>query len=152
VTAPASPAEPLALPGSEEEVPRLAEAFATVALPKAEWTHRAHLLVALWYATGLPADQALDAVRQGIQRLNAAHGVVTTQTGGYHETITRAYMRLIARFVREQQGEPSWAARAERLMARHGERDHLLRHYTRERLYSAEARFGWVEPDLAPLP
>ena len=143
---------PLAVPGSEDEVPRLAEAFATVALPKDAWTHRAHLLVALWYATGLPADRALEAVRQGIQRLNAAHGVLTTPSGGYHETITRAYMRLVVRFAEETRGEPSWAVRAERLMARHGERDHLLRHYSRERIFSPEARFGWVEPDLLPLP
>lgn len=148
----AASAAPIAEPGSEDEVPRLAEAFATQTLPKPDWTHRAHLLVALWYATGLPADQALEAVRQGIQRLNAAHGVVSTPTHGYHETITRAYMRLIVRFVREASPGESWASRAERLMARHGERDHLLRHYTRNRLFSAEARAGWIEPDLVPLP
>jgi hypothetical protein len=151
VSAPAVPG-PVAAPGSEEEVPRLAEAFATVTLPQAEWTHRAHLLVALWYATGLPPDQALAAMRNGIQRLNAAHGLVTTPSRGYHETITRAYLRLIVRFLEEEQGRPGWAGRAERLLARHGERDHLLRYYSRGRLFSPEARFGWMEPDLAPLP
>jgi hypothetical protein len=28
----------------------------------------------------------------------------------------------------------------------------LLRFYTRPRLESADARLGWAEPDLAPLP
>ena len=97
-------------------------------------------------------DAALDAMRAGILRLNAAHGVVTTPSGGYHETITRAYMRLIGRFVMEDGGTDGWSARAARLLREHGAKDHLLLYYTRDRLMSAEARFGWVEPDLRPLP
>ena len=143
---------PVAVAGTEDEVPRLAAAFTAGSLPKEEWTHRAHLLVALWQATRLPAAEALGAMRAGILRLNAAHGVVTTPSRGYHETITRAYMRLIVRFVEDEPEGTSWADRATRLMARHGEREHLLRYYTRDRLFSAEARFGWVEPDRAALP
>ncbi|HEX6104644.1 MAG TPA: hypothetical protein VFZ26_03615 [Gemmatimonadales bacterium] len=148
----ATPAADPIVPGSEEEVPRLAEAFERATLPKAEWTHRAHLLVGLWYAVRLPAGEALDAVRHGIARLNAVHGVVTTPTGGYHETITRAYMRLICSFVAEERGTSGWADRVERLLTRHGEREHLLRYYSRDLLMSPAARFGWVEPDLQPLP
>jgi hypothetical protein len=151
VTAPAAAIHAM-VPGAEHEVPRLAAAFEAGTLPKAEWTHRAHLLVGLWYSTHLAPVDALEVVRSGIQRLNAIHGVATTPTGGYHETITRAYMRLIGRFVATERGGGDWAGCAARLLARHGERDHLLRYYSRERLMSAEARFGWVEPDLTPLP
>jgi hypothetical protein len=38
-----------------------------------------------------------------------------------------------------------------RLLARYGARDLPLRHYTRDLLMSAGARFGWVEPDLRPI-
>jgi hypothetical protein len=38
-------------------------------------------------------------VRNGIQAVNAAHRVVTTPTGGYHETITHFYMRVICDYV-----------------------------------------------------
>jgi hypothetical protein len=138
--------------GDADELPGLALAFERRSLPAARWTHRAHLLLGLWYASRLPYEDAVEAMRAGILRLNDAHGVVTTPTRGYHETITRAYMRLIVRFVAEDGGEEGWSARAERLLARHGERDHLLRYYTRERLMSPEARLGWVEPDLHPLP
>ena len=144
-----------AAPRAEDEaheLPRLAAAFERGTLAQAEWTHRAHLLMGLWYASRLPAEAALDAMRAGILRLNAAHGVLTTPTGGYHETITRAYMRLIGRFVAEDGGTEGWSARAARLFGDHGARDHLLLYYTRERLMSAEARAGWVEPDLRPLP
>ena len=45
-----------------------------------------------------------------------------------------------------------WAERANRLVARYGHRELPLRHYTEARLKSPEARAGWVEPDLLPLP
>lgn len=139
--------------GRSDEVERLVARFEDATLPKAEWTHRAHLAVALWYASRLPFEEALVAVREGIQRVNAAHGVATTPTGGYHETITRFYLRVICDYVaREEGGDGTdWATRVNRLLSRYGARDLPLRHYTRDLLLSAEARFGWVEPDLRPI-
>ena len=140
------------VPGSDDEVPRLAAEFENGTLPQAAWTHRAHLLVALWYSSHLEPEEALAAMRYGILRLNGVHGVETTPTRGYHETITRAYMRLVRGFVASEGSREPWARRAAKLMERHGERDHLLRYYSRERLMSQEARFGWVEPDVGRLP
>jgi hypothetical protein len=138
---------------TSDDVMRLVARFQDGTLPKAEWTHQAHLTVALWYASRMPFEDALAVVRQGIQKINAAHGVATTPTGGYHETITRFYMMVICRYVGEEAGEAGtdWAARANRLLARYGARDLPLRHYTKDRLMSPEARFGWVEPDLRPI-
>ena len=139
--------------GHPDDVVRLVARFEDGTLPKAEWTHQAHLAVALWYASRLPFEEALAVVREGIRRVNAAHGVVTTPTGGYHETITRFYMMVICGYVAEQAGEAGadWASRVNRLLARYGARDLPLRHYTKELLMSPEARFGWVEPDLLPI-
>jgi hypothetical protein len=143
---------------TSDEVARLVARFEDGTLPKAEWTHQAHLAVALWYASRLPFEEALVVVREGIRRVNAAHGVATTPTGGYHETITRFYIRVICGFVEEEsdtEGEPGtgddWAARVNRLLARYGARDLPLRHYTKDLLMSPEARFGWVEPDVRPI-
>jgi hypothetical protein len=38
------------------------------------------------------------------------------------------------------------------LLAEEGRRDWPLRFYSAQRLFSVEARRGWVEPDLAALP
>ena len=135
------------------EVTRLVERFEDRTLPKAEWTHAAHLAVGLWYASRLSFEEALDAVRTGIQRVNATHGVPTTPAGGYHETITGLYMRLICRYVASEETEAGgdWAVRVNRLLRRYGAKDLPLRYYTRERLMSGEARSGWVEPDLQPI-
>jgi hypothetical protein len=137
---------------SAMEVERLVTRFDDASLPHAEWTHRAHLTVALWYVTRHPAEDALARVRAGILRLNAAHGVPTTPTRGYHETITRFYMELVRRYVEAEGAVDDWAERANRLFDRLGARDLPLRHYSKARLGSAEARVRWVEPDLAPLP
>jgi hypothetical protein len=138
---------------SSDPLPRLVAQFEDCTLPKEEWTHQAHLTVGLWYASRLPYEAALDAVRDGILRLNQAHGVPTTPTRGYHETITRFYLRVLCDYVANE-GEPavgSWPERLTRLLARYGDRELPLRHYTKDRLMSREARFGWVEPDLLPL-
>ena len=139
-----------------EDVVRLVARFEDGTVPKAEWTHQAHLAVALWYASRLPFEEALAVVRAGIQRVNAAHGGVTTPTGGYHETITRFYMMVICGYVAEEgiggrETGADWALRVNRLLARYGARDLPLRHYTKDLLMSPEARFGWVEPDLLPI-
>lgn len=138
---------------SRRDVPGLVARFEDLTLPKAEWTHQAHLTVALWYASRLPWEEALAKVRDGILRLNAAHGVPTTPTRGYHETITRFYLRVICDYVAmEEEGpEEDWSVRVARLLARYGDRELPLRYYTKELLMSPEARFGWVEPDLRPL-
>jgi hypothetical protein len=135
------------------DVPRLVALFEDCTLAKEEWTHRAHLTVALWYASRLPYEAALAAMRQGILQLNAAHGVPTTPARGYHETITRFYMRVICGYVAEEEAEvgDDWAARVNRLLARYGARDLPLRHYSKDLLASPRARFGWVEPDLRPI-
>ena len=134
------------------EVERVVAGFMDGTLPHAEWTHRAHLTVALWYATHHDPAEALDLIRGGILRLNGVHGVPTTPTRGYHETITRFYMHVVRHFVEQQGGEGDWAERANRLLARYGHRELPLRHYSEARLKSSEARAEWVEPDLLPLP
>ena len=91
-------------------------------------------------------------MRDGILRLNQAHGVPTTPTRGYHETITRFYMHVVAHHLRVEPAGDDWADRANRLYRRLGARDLPLRHYSEARLKSAEARARWVEPDLRPMP
>jgi hypothetical protein len=134
-----------------EEVERVIARFGDGTLPHAEWTHRAHLTVALWYASHHPPAEALDLVRAGILRLNAAHGVPTTPTRGYHETITRLYMHMVGRYVEQEGRTGDWAERANRFVAQSGSRELPLRYYSEARLNSPEARAAWVEPDVLPL-
>jgi 4-hydroxy-tetrahydrodipicolinate synthase len=131
---------------------RLQARFAERAIPAAEWTHTAHLQVGAWHVFHLGADEALARMRAGILRLNQAHGLVETPARGYHETITRAYVELLAAFLGGFPPQTPLGARvAAALAAPLGRRDALLSFYDRERLMSPAARAAWVEPDRKPL-
>lgn len=132
------------------ETERIALAMAACTLPKAEWTHHAHLRAGLWHVLGFGEDQALTLLRERITRYNSSVGTANTDTSGYHETLTRFYVRLIAGFVRGRDRSAPLDELAAALIAEHGDREVPLRFYSRERLFSVEARRGWIEPDLAP--
>jgi len=134
-----------------EEVFEVLRGFADRTLPRERWTHGAHLTVALWHLLQYDWPEAVTRVRAGIKAYNAAHGVRQTPTGGYHETLTLFWMRAVRAFLETGRNEGrSLVALANALVAS-ADRDLPLRHYSRELLFSTEARAGWVEPDLMPL-
>ncbi|MEL6664655.1 MAG: hypothetical protein AAFQ24_00875 [Pseudomonadota bacterium] len=134
------------------DINRLTKRFRDRSLPKAEWTHRAHFAVAL----GLLADAEVDAfaeMPQMIRAYNEATGVANTDTEGYHETITLASLRVASAFLRNASSETPLEDTLETLMSsRYGRSNWLLEHWSRERLFSVEARRTWEAPDLAELP
>ncbi len=81
------------------ETEALARAFLDRRLPKAEWTHAAHLQVALWHLRQYTPEQTLTRLREAIRAYNDATGVVNGPDSGYHETITQFYVGAVARFV-----------------------------------------------------
>ena len=130
----------------------LAARFTALTLPKEEWTHAAHLTVGAWHVDRHGPVEALTRLRDGIRRLNESHGNVNTTTDGYHETITAAYVMLLAAYLEACPPGLPLDACVERLLASPlAARDMLFTFYSRERLQSVEARARWVEPDLAPL-
>jgi hypothetical protein len=130
--------------------PTLWEAFQTRTLPAAEWTHEAHLRIAWMHLARWPSiDEAHLRTRVGIIRLNHAHGLEETPARGYHETLTRVWLALVAAIRSSDRSVDSRAfvATHERALGK----DAPLRHYSRERLFSLAARSTFVAPDVAPL-
>lgn len=134
-----------------DEEAKLLSRFEACTLSKEEWTHDAHLIVAFLYLSRFSFNRALKMISNGIKRLNQSHGKPTA----YHETITVAYARLIKSALSAQ---PLWLSaleffEAHPLLLTGGEDYAILQtYYSEERLYSAEARAQWVEPDLKTLP
>jgi hypothetical protein len=125
-------------------------AFRAQAIPHSDWTHRAHVRAAYLHLCEMPIEAAMDAMREGIKRLNAAHGLVEAAERGYHETLTRAWLTIIASAVRSR-------GRAESFEAFAAEHPHLLCRTLLRVFYSPagmppESRYLFVSPDLAPLP
>ena len=129
----------------------LIAAFGACTLPKADWTHQAHLRVGLWHVYRHGADEALARLREGIRRLNDSHGTANTDTGGYHETITRVFVLLMDRFLSEADRSRSLDNLTADFIGHYPSSDLPLRYYSRERLFSVQARRNWVEPDVEQL-
>jgi hypothetical protein len=129
------------------EIESFIRSFEEGSLPRVEWTHAKHLTVALWYLLQHPRDEATRRIRHGIQSYNLRVGNRT----GFHETITLAWIAVITGFLESRDRERPLADLAGELIAVCGEKDYLLRFYSRDRLFSDEARHRWVTPDLEPI-
>ena len=122
-------------------------------LPKEEWTHEAHLAATTYLLLRRP-DIDLEAELPGlIRRFNESVGGVNSESEGYHETITCAYLRGVRLFLEERDCKaPLHQLVNELLLSLIGRRDWPLRFWSKERLMSAAARRAYLEPDLASLP
>lgn len=134
-------------------VARVGEGLLARTLPKTEWTHEAHLAATTYLLVEHPEidlDKALPGV---IRAYNESVGGVNDDTQGYHDTITRAYLHGVRLFLRDADPSASLHDLVNALLTTPmGRRDWPLRFWSKERLFSVEARRGWVVPDLAALP
>jgi hypothetical protein len=133
------------------ETERIAQALIEQTLPKAEWTHEAHLRAGLWHVLEHGAPAALELLRARIASYNESVGTRNTDTSGYHETITRFYVTVIDRFLATADRTLELDLLARELLAIYGDRRLPLHHYSEGRLFSPVARRSWVEPDLRPI-
>ena len=132
---------------TDAEIEVLVRAFEGCTLPKAEWTHREHLTVALWYLRHNPREEATSRMREGIRRFNLSHG----NTTGYHETITLAWIAVISRFLEGTTTANPFRRSSGSCWRNAAEKDYLLRFYSEDVLISEQARRNWVPPDLRPI-
>src|SRR5438270_9912037 len=115
-------------------------------LPKAEWTHSAHIAVGAYYVVRYGAS-AFDQMKTGLLRYAAAVGIHNTDTSGYHETLTRLWIEILARTVGTY-SDPLEAARFAVLTF--GDfRDLPRLYYSFDVTLSIAARRAWVPPDLS---
>jgi hypothetical protein len=126
--------------------------FEACCLPKAQWTHAAHLSAGFWYLHKHEPAEALAVIRERIKRHNESVGTANTDSSGYHETITRLYMLGIARHRALHATLPFDESLTSLLASPLAQSAWPLQFFTKERLFSVEARRSWIEPDLAPAP
>lgn len=137
---------------TDAEIARLGDGLVACALAREDWTHEAHLAACLYLITRRP-DVDVDAqIGAIISRFNESVGGVNDDNGGYHDTITRAYVAGVRWFLCERASGDLCADVNALLASEAGNRDWPLRFYSRDLLFSVAARRGFVPPDLAPLP
>jgi len=131
---------------------QLVEGFENGTLPAAEWTHKAHFVMALWYTFYFPVADARRRIKEGIKVYNVATGGRNTEDSGYHETITELYIRTIVHYQLSFAGHYDFQTLLDNLEGQPFlERNFPFNFYSKEFLMSREARKNWVEPDIRPL-
>jgi len=133
---------PLVLASAHLSDEEFLAAFHECRLKNSEFRHADHLRLAWLHLHREPLEMALANVRAGIQKFAQHHNA----TGLYHETITTAWVRLLATHHEAEFGE--FLIANERRLSKE-----LLHHFwTPELLASDKARRQWVPPDRCVLP
>lgn len=130
----------------------IGEGLLAADLPREAWTHEAHLAACTWLVRDRPdidIERELPAI---ISTYNVAVGGVNDDTQGYHETITQVYIAGVRAHLAEvSSGMPLYEAVNTLLLSDRGGRDLPLRFYSKDLLFSVQARRGFVAPDRASL-
>lgn len=135
-----------------EHAKELVKQFETCNLPKENWTHEAHFVMALWYCSHQPLPFAMQSIRDGIKKYNISVGGENTDHSGYHETITVFYARLIVNYLLTTDKTYRFENILNGLFKQPFlVKDFPLQYYSKELLMSKEARRDWIPPDIRSL-
>jgi hypothetical protein len=104
--------------------------------------HREHLHMTWSYLQRGEGERVLPFLRHVAE----SHG----ETEKLNVTLTRFWVQATSHAI-ERSGDVGFDALIER-MSHLLEKDLPFRHWSREAIFSPQARAGWVEPDLRPLP
>jgi hypothetical protein len=133
---------------SNAQVVALVRAFEDATIPASEFTHAAHIAVALSYLDAFPPEQALERMREKIRAFATHHGVSNL----YHETLTTFWMRLLEHVTATSDIElPLWQ-RINLIVEDWTKRRPVEAHYSTELIKSQAARDKWIPPDRLPTP
>jgi hypothetical protein len=140
---------PVRLFTSDDAITRIGRGLIERTLPREEWTHEAHLAACTWIVRDCADFVAERDLPRLIACYNESVGGTNSDTEGYHETITQAFIRGVRlHLAGRPQGESLTACVNALLLGRYGRREWPLELYSRERLFSVEARRHFVPPDL----
>jgi hypothetical protein len=142
---------PIRLFETVDAVRRVGQGLLDRTLPRADWTHEAHLAACTWLVLERPEIALEHELPDIVRAYNLAVGGVNDDTQGYHETLTQLYIRGVRGFVANHSGEDLLTTVNALLASEAGQRNWPLRFYSQTLLFSVAARRGWVEPDLAAI-
>lgn len=135
---------------TEKDILDLVGSFETATITREAWKHAEHLTVALYYISHFELETATDKMRKGIfNLLRNGFKLDLNKEMPYHETLTIFWMRIVADFSASKNGD-SLVNKANELIGKY-DKDYPLRFYSREYLFSDEARARFVEGDLLAI-
>lgn len=135
---------------TEETITALAQDFINKSLPLVDWTHEAHLLVALWHLKHYSKAEATCYLRSRIISYNEVVGTENGPRSGYHETLTLFWIWVIAEFLKKYDGDLAELSSLF-IKSKYADKRLPFQFYTKAKLISIEARASWVAPDRQAL-
>jgi hypothetical protein len=135
---------------SNDEIEAVVRGFESCTTTPSEFTHRAHLTVALsyLYLSHLTVSEATARMRESLFHFLDHHAVDRQK---YNETITIFWIKLIRNFLEQTDTTRPLAIIANEMIESLSDPQLIHSYYSRERLSSNEARRRWIEPDVKPL-
>ncbi len=130
---------------SEVEIETVVQGFESCKTGKSEFKHRDHLTVAVWYLSATNTERATGSMRAGLLRFLDHHGVGREK---YNETLTVFWMDLVSQTLREIEPGSSLVEKCNHVLESLQDPALTFEYYSKELLWSDDARKGWVEPDL----
>ena len=130
----------------ESEIASVVCGFENATISRDKWKHAEHLTVALHYLSLYDIDTATEKMRSGILNLLRSFGIELSKEMPYHETLTVFWMRTVAEFNASKNGT-FLLDKANELVANY-DKDYPLKFYTRDYLFSDEARARFVVGNL----
>lgn len=131
----------------ENEIFELVRSFENGTIRREDWHHAEHLVVALFYLNNHNIEAATEKMRSGIfSLLRDAFAVDLAKEMPYHETLTIFWMRTVAIFNAARNGA-SLLDKANEVIEKF-DKDYPLKFYSRERLFSDEAKACFIDGDL----
>lgn len=131
---------------TDNEILEIIESFENGTISRGNWRHADHLLVANYYLSKNDFDAALTKMRDGIFNLLRSFEIDLSKEMPYHETLTVFWLKTVDDFRKSKNG-CSVVEMCNEIVETF-DKDYPLQFYTRELLFSDEARESFVEANL----
>lgn len=130
---------------TEKEILNIVRGFESGTISREDWNHAEHLTVALYFLSHNDFDKAYKKMRGGIFNLLKAFEVDLAKEMPYHETMTVFWLQTIEDF-RRAHDDYSIVEICNQMIEKF-DKDYPLKFYSREFLFSDEARKNFKKPD-----
>ena len=127
------------------EIEAVVSGFESCRTGKGDFKHREHLTVAVSYLSISTQKRAADMMRAALHRFLDHHGVGREK---YNETLTMFWVEMVRQELREIGPDRSLVEKCNRVIETLGNPAMAFNYYSKELLWSDEARKGCVKPDL----
>jgi hypothetical protein len=137
---------------SIEQAEDLVHKFESGTLPKAEWTHEAHLIVGLKMVLTYK-ENAFPEMKKRIIRFNESVGTINSESSGYHETLTVFWLWAIKQFCEAKSISVFDVDAVDELLFYEplAQRKLVEDYYSEAILLLPEARRRFIRPDEQPM-